>query len=103
MYFCYPDDPGSAGKGNFSMPDLDPNMMFLKHFDNWLFLNQVLKVDPSLINRFQATKELKMCEKKLDWWANRHGFKFTLVESEMKSKKKLWNLDTEYVREGMRA
>jgi hypothetical protein len=94
MYFiaAYADE-GPKSKSDFSIPDLDPHFMYMKHYENYMLLQLVLKNDPSLVNRFQATKEIAVCERKLEWWSNRYEFDIQNVFQPCIEMKKLWKLD----------
>ena len=94
MHFFYDIAPKKFD-GSFDMSDVDPSFMFLKHFDNYLLLQLIVKNDPSLPNRFQATSEFPFCESKMEFWSCRSGFNFDFVMEEMRKRKKLWKLEKE--------
>src|SRR5690349_6899858 len=47
---------------------LNPETMYRKHYDNMLFLQFVAKNTDDRVERYQANKEIPLCQKKLDYW-----------------------------------
>lgn len=69
----YDDD---EPKGSFSpglAARLDPTKQWLKHYSNQLYL-QFIASKGDRLERWQANKELAICQRKLDYWAKRPGF-----------------------------
>jgi hypothetical protein len=47
----------------------DPTKAYLKHYDNYLFLQFISKNSPDPKERGQALRELTICERKMKYWA----------------------------------
>ena len=78
------------GKFEESMKFLNPNKMWLKHFANSIILTKIQQNPKDLSERFQATKELGICEKKMKYWENRSGFSMEQAANESKKIRSMW-------------
>lgn len=71
---------------------IDPTRMVLKHMANQFFLELITKSDEStLVDKFQAEKELVICKRKQEFWKRKHGFEDVIYEQELALLKKKWN------------
>lgn len=71
---------------------VDPHKPYLKHAANWFFLRLIYS-NGSVLDKFQATKELAICDRKLEYWSRKPNFDPTAVEEELRKLKKEWNLE----------
>lgn len=71
MFFYADVSSGSSGKINFDR--LDPVKQFLKHYENSLFLKHYMSVG-NFTERAQASKEMGICERKMQYWARNKNF-----------------------------
>jgi hypothetical protein len=76
-------------RGGFSIHNMDPHKHYLRHYNNLLYLT-FIQQRGTLLERFQATKELKICERKLKFWSHHPEFKLATVEPELIKAKGLW-------------
>lgn len=90
MFIIYSDDTGSKG-GGFDISKLDPVAMYLKHYDNYLFLSFILNKSKDVLEKKRASKELGMCEKKMEYWKHKVGFEKARMVSGVEERKKIWN------------
>lgn len=92
-YFLYSDTeekrPGRF-KGGRGTPN--PHNQYIKHLENWFFLKHICAVG-SLPYKFQATIELVICERKLDYWSRKPNFIFKKVEDEQNRLASIWKID----------
>lgn len=88
----YETDRLDTGRKSFGgISNLDPNVMYLKHYENLMYLTFIANRSESIIEKFQAQKELVVCERKLEFWKKKHGFDLKLVADRCVNIKKTWN------------
>lgn len=87
-YFIYNDtEPKrafSGGSGKF-----DPNVMYCRHYENYVELSFICSRTEGL-DRFQAEKELAICEKKLAYWKKMAGWSMRECGPMIQQAKRLW-------------
>lgn len=71
----------------------NPHKNYVRHLGNWFYLKFVLTKTASLIDKFQATKELAICERKLDYWYRQPTFDPKEVEPEVRNLKSTWGME----------
>ena len=81
-------------RGNFSGIDIykmNPHTPYLHHFENSMYLSFML-ANGTTAEKIQASKELKICERKMAFWRRHPMF----IQSEMAQKtldiKKKWEV-----------
>lgn len=72
------------------MDRIDPQRAYLKHYENYLFLSFVHQNSTDRIEVWQAGKELKICERKLEFWKRKPGWDATTVGRECEKLKAPW-------------
>jgi hypothetical protein len=72
--------------------NIDPHPAYLKHAANWFYLRLIYS-NGSTLDKFQATKELAICDRKLKYWSSKPTFNPDLVETEVKRLSKEWGLE----------
>lgn len=94
MAIVYDDLNTSRGKSDFVIPygRLNANAGYLRHYDNYLYLDFILKTTDRNNERTQAAKELKICERKLEYWRRHPNFVSSVVMPQVEEKKKHWNI-----------
>ena len=97
MGIAYDDSVYYGGKP-FSFSDIQ-NMYegqvmgaWRKHVDNWFMLS-FMRTKGNIGEKFQATKELGICEKKLAFWERHPRFNKDLAKETIASKKKEWKVN----------
>lgn len=89
-YFVYNENEVHVRRaGGFRIGD--PNPKYVLHYGNWLYLTFITSRTQGL-DRFQAEKELILCEKKLDWWSKRPGFELVLCLPKVLELKRQWEV-----------
>src|SRR5262245_26528812 len=83
--------PKHGFKGN---ANADPHKAYIKHLANWFFL-KFTYINGSLTDKFQATKELVLCERKLNFWSSKPNCEpaCRLVVDTLAKLKAEWKLD----------
>ena len=84
-YFIYSDkkEPYTGGR----MPH--PNNAYVRHYGNLMELQRLCSMSEGLY-KWQAEKELRICQDKLAWWEKRPGFDWAVVRPQCEKLKKLW-------------
>lgn len=67
----YPDSPGPMT--GMWWRKLDPTTQYLNHYSNSLILKMFLQKRTTL-EKIQAGKELKICERKMEFWQRMDGY-----------------------------
>jgi len=84
-------DEGSKGQfGNISVSQMDGTKAFLRHFENKLYLS-FIATNGTRQERWQAGKELEICERKLTFWEKHPRFCGQTVKREMEKLSKQWS------------
>jgi hypothetical protein len=92
MAIIYDDaEPHTHFHGFKGTPDCHKN--YVKHLGNWFYLKFIVKNTSSLIDKFQATRELAICECKLDYWYKKPDFDPKQIELALDDLKTKWILD----------
>lgn len=53
---------------------LNPTRQYLKHYDNLMYLTFIRDNTDDRVERYQAGKEVVLCERKLKYWRSRPGY-----------------------------
>lgn len=69
----------------------NPNVKYLQHYANYLELKFIVSRTDGL-DKFQANKELEICETKLEWWSKRPGFSLKECLPEITKLKRMWEM-----------
>ena len=71
--------------------EMNGTKVYVSHYSNLLYL-QFVANNPlaSFIERQQAEKEIKLCEKKLEWWKRHPNFDQVEALREVEKLKKQW-------------
>lgn len=77
-------------KGLVKYENLNATANYLKHYNNYKTL-QFFEQRGSNEERFQAAKELKTCQRKLDWWMKHPNYDQNEVATERARIDSLWN------------
>jgi hypothetical protein len=98
-YFVYSDpEPKGPPKFNSKTPP-DATKNWTKHYGNMCelqFMSKFSGVDGrphlTMVEKNRITKEMQMCQAKLDWWSKRFGFNQREATAGAEEHKKLWGL-----------
>lgn len=90
--FCYSDDDHIVRRSGVMPKNLDPHVVYLSHYKNLMYLFFIAKhPDTTYVERFQAEKELKICNRKLDYWKRNSEFNYDSVEAQVQQLKAQWS------------
>lgn len=81
--------PKSKFTGN--MWAMDANKCYMTHFENALLLGFILKNSTNTIEKCQASKELAIADRKMDFWARHHSFNQKEIEKAMSAARGKWS------------
>jgi hypothetical protein len=95
MYF-YSDTEVKTDFRGFKTPP-DSNKMWLRHYANYIELSW-MGAQPSLshMERRQVEKELRICQKKLDYWYRKDDWSVKNCQSEIDRLKGLWKYEPRF-------
>jgi hypothetical protein len=79
----------SEPKRHVPLGRLNPNRQYRKHLENWFFLKLILR-NGNIVERHQASKELAICDRKLEYWQKRSNFDTKQAELDLIELKKQW-------------
>jgi hypothetical protein len=82
----------NESKGEYSGPpinSLNPNTQFRKHLENWFFLKLTLR-NGNMIDRHKASKELAICDRKLEFWRKKRSFDEKQAERDVAELRSRW-------------
>jgi hypothetical protein len=83
------EDNGTFSSLGFDINKINPNKMWLTHYKNSLYLGFML-AHGTMIERHQASKELKIAERKMAFWARDHRFNHDQSLVDATKAKKEW-------------
>lgn len=86
-YLIYSDTETSSFAFSGS---LNPNRQFKKHLENWFFLKLTLR-NGNMIDRHQASKELAICDRKLEYWQKKPSFDMKQAQQDIAELRLLWD------------
>lgn len=72
--------------------NMDPNIQYKKHLENWFFLKFILINSKDWQEKSQATKELTICDRKLSYWKRNPRFDHKQMMADTTELKKKWNI-----------
>lgn len=90
MYFYSDSAPKTAT--NVDIWRMNGSQAYLRHFDNFLFLDFIAK-NGTREERVSAEKEILICKKKLSFWERHPNFDPNLVSREKEIRIKQWRQD----------
>lgn len=85
------DDPEKRPPARHGFKLGDPNPKYCQHYANYLEL-RFIESRTQGADKWQATKELSLCEKKLEWWSKRPGFSLEVCLPEIQKLKRQWEV-----------
>lgn len=87
MYFY--SDTAPRSNSDINVWKMNGSKAYLRHFDNFLFLDFVAKKG-TRAERADAEKEILICKKKLSFWERHPNFDADLVQREKERKIREW-------------
>jgi len=92
MAFIYADrEPQSA----FQIPYHKQNAVasYLRHYDNYLYLQFILMQSDKMMEKVQASKELGICERKMKHWEHHANYDQAVALAGIEELKRKWKYD----------
>jgi hypothetical protein len=93
MSICYDEEQTRASGSTYrgSMSRINPTRAYLKHFENFLYLQFIAMNSDDRIEQHQARKELVIAERKMAFWRRSPEFNQTLATEGSDKLKKNWS------------
>lgn len=88
-YYFYNDTEEKSVNTFYGRGAGDPNKGYVRHYRNWIELQFIYEASEG-IDKFQANKELGLCEEKLERLSKRPGFVLALCLPEIQKIKRDW-------------
>ena len=88
--FFYSDKPEPFSGNVVPYERQNANVAYMRHYDNYLYLNFVMQFSGSHTEVHQAQKELAICERKLRHWYQHRNFQLAAVLPLIEKAKKQW-------------
>lgn len=85
MILCYQDNEIRRSSKPFYPEDYDANHMICKHLENYFFLKFILMKSDDFVEKHRASKELDICERKMNYWKRQKNFCQKQYEKDIKS------------------
>ena len=92
MAFIYSDNEPPS-KNVVPYDKQNATKSYLRHYDNYLFLQFLLMRSDRMSEKVQASKELGICERKMKHWTHHPNYDHATVLAEVNKKKREWNYD----------
>jgi hypothetical protein len=90
MHYFYKDTE-EPGRPKFNLSAMDGTKAYLRHFDNYLFLQFVSTNErASELEKRQARHELTICERKLEYWKRHPRYEHEAALRGVSELKKNW-------------
>jgi hypothetical protein len=88
MGLIYSEEPQNV-RSDISIDKMDGTKAYLRHYDNKLYLAFIAK-NGSQTERWQAEKELVICERKMRFWEKHPNFVGEAARQGMEQANKAW-------------
>lgn len=72
-----------------SLARMNPNTMWAKHYDNFLFLDFMAR-NGTFVERHQAQKEIEIAKRKMKFWKHRPTFSVEVARAYQEKANKMW-------------
>jgi len=90
MMFFYSDNEVRRSTKPFYAEDYDANHMICKHLENYFFLKFILLKSDDTVEKHHASKELDICERKMNFWKRQSSFCSKQYEKDIEAYRKLY-------------
>jgi len=97
MHFFYSDNQPFRSNKPFRASDYDADVQISKHLENWFYLRFIQTQTDDLVERHQATKELTICDRKIEFW-KRQGYSMDRFVSSVKRFQTLYDHRVTYTK-----
>ena len=90
MMFFYSDTDKRTFNSSFRADDYDANHMICKHLENYFFLKFILLKSDDTVEKHHASKELDICERKMNFWKRQSSFCSKQYEKDIEAYRKMY-------------
>ena len=90
MMFFYSDNEVRRSTKPFYAEDYDANHMICKHLENYFFLKFILLKSDDTVEKHHASKELDICERKMNFWKRQSTFCSKQYEKDIEAYRKMY-------------
>lgn len=90
MMFFYSDTDKRTFNSAFRADDYDANHMICKHLENYFFLKFILLKSDDTVEKHHASKELDICERKMNFWNRQSSFCSKQYEKDIEAYRKMY-------------
>ena len=90
MILCYQDNEVRRSSKPFFAQDYDANHMISKHLENYFFLKFILMKSDDIVEKHRASKELDICERKMNFWKRQSSFCSKRYEKDIEAYRKMY-------------
>jgi hypothetical protein len=90
MMFFYSDNEVRRSTKPFYAEDYDANHMICKHLENYFFLKFILLKSDDTVEKHHASKELDICERKMNFWKRQSSFCSKQYEKDIEAYRKMY-------------
>lgn len=90
MMFFYSDTEKRTFNSAFYAEDYDANRMICKHLENYFFLKFILLKSDDTVEKHHASKELEICERKMNFWKRQSNFCSKQYEKDIEAYRKIY-------------
>ena len=86
----YSDTDKRTFNSAFRADDYDANHMICKHLENYFFLKFILLKSDDTVEKHHASKELDICERKMNFWKRQSSFCSKQYEKDIEAYRKMY-------------
>lgn len=90
MMFFYSDTEKRSFSSAFNAEYYDANHMICKHLENYFFLKFILLKSDDTVEKHHASKELDICERKMNFWKRQSSFCSKQYEKDIEAYRKMY-------------
>lgn len=98
MHFLYSDTQPFVSTKPFRPEDYNSNNQIRKHLENWFYLRFIQTHTDQMIERQQATKELTICDRKIEFWKRQSDYSFEEFTASVKELQQLYEYRVTYAK-----
>lgn len=91
MHICYSDTPERGSGFPVKYDQLNATKHYLTHYFNFRYLRFIESNSENRMEKFQAAKELQICERKLAYWQKHPNYNIEQVKQGREKIDAEWN------------
>lgn len=91
-FIVYDDNPTRRAGAKFDFENADATKFYLEHYYNYLYLKFIANNKlATFTEKQQASKELVICERKLEYWRRHKNFKVSTANEGITKLQREWS------------